>query len=419
MYDVIVVGARVAGAATSMLLARSGLRVLVVDRASFPSDTLSTHQVQLPGIARLERWGLLDAVVAAGTPATRRLQFDAGSIGLDGAYPAVDGIDALYSPRRTVLDAIVVDAARAAGAEVQEGFTVDGLTFDDGVVTGIRGRSAGGEAVTESARMVVGADGKHSLVAREVQAGTTREEATRSFMYYTYWDDVPTDRGEMHARPGLAAGAWPTNDGLLLTVVAGPVAGFAAFRSDIEGNVLRGLDAVGDLGARCRAGRRVDRIYGTADTPNRILSAHGPGWALVGDAGFVMDPITGQGIGHALRDAELASDAIMSGLGGARPLDAALADYERARDRERTPMLDFTLDVATYAPIVVEQRVLMEAIRDKPAEVSRFIGVLTGAVPVDEYFAPANLRRVIGLRGFARIVAGRVRAGRARSTQAA
>src|SRR6476469_10182151 len=136
MYDVIIVGARVAGASTAMLLARCGLKVLAVDRATFPSDTLSTHQVQLPGIVRLARWGLLDRVVAAGTPATRRVRFDAGVAVLDGHYPMVDGMDAMYSPRRTVLDKILVDAAREAGAEVREGYTVDEVVMDDGIVTG-------------------------------------------------------------------------------------------------------------------------------------------------------------------------------------------------------------------------------------------------------------------------------------------
>ena len=136
---VIVVGARVAGAATSLLLARAGLRVLTVDRARFPSDTLSTHQVQVPGVARLHRWGLLDRLVATGTPATRRVRLDAGHVVLDGRFPAYGGVDALYSPRRTNLDSILVEAARAAGAEVREGFTVEELVRDDaGAVTGIR-----------------------------------------------------------------------------------------------------------------------------------------------------------------------------------------------------------------------------------------------------------------------------------------
>ena len=116
-YDVIVVGTRVAGAATAMLLARSGLRVLAIDRSAFPSDTISSHQVQLPGIARLQRWGLLDRLVRAGTPATARVRFDPGHVVIEGDFPAYEGVSALYSPRRTVLDPMLIDAAREAGAE--------------------------------------------------------------------------------------------------------------------------------------------------------------------------------------------------------------------------------------------------------------------------------------------------------------
>jgi flavin-dependent dehydrogenase len=146
MYDVIIVGARVAGSSTAMLLAGKGLRVLLVDRATFPSDTLSTHQVQLPGGARLRRWGLLDQVVASGAPAARKVRFDAGPVVLQGRYPAFEGVDAVYSPRRTVLDALLLEAARAAGAEVREQFIVEELTVEGGRVTGIRGRSKGASA---------------------------------------------------------------------------------------------------------------------------------------------------------------------------------------------------------------------------------------------------------------------------------
>jgi 2-polyprenyl-6-methoxyphenol hydroxylase-like FAD-dependent oxidoreductase len=164
MYDVIIVGARVAGASTAMLLARRGLKVLVVDRATFPSDTLSTHQVQLPGVARLARWGVLDAVLAAGTPVTRDVRFDQGDAVITGRYPAYQGVDAMCSPRRTLLDRVLVDAARAAGAEIRENFAVEEI-LGDGQVTGIRGREKGAPSVTEQARLVIGADGKHSLVA--------------------------------------------------------------------------------------------------------------------------------------------------------------------------------------------------------------------------------------------------------------
>src|SRR5215471_2365800 len=143
MWDVIVVGARAAGATTAMLLARAGLQVLAVDQASFPSDTLSSHQVQVPGVARLARWRLLAKLEAAGTPPTRRVRLDADGVVLEGRFPRCDGVDALYSPRRTVIDALLVDAARAAGAEVWENVQVREVTAHDGVVTGVSGIAAG------------------------------------------------------------------------------------------------------------------------------------------------------------------------------------------------------------------------------------------------------------------------------------
>src|SRR5262245_56747024 len=143
-YDVIVVGARVSGAAIALLLARHGLRVLAADRVSFPSDTISSHQLQVPGVALLHRWGLLDKLTAAGTPPARRVHFDGGGgVMIEGQFPAVEGVDALYSPRRTLLDSILVDAAREAGAEVRENFRVTQLTGSDGQVTGIRGSARG------------------------------------------------------------------------------------------------------------------------------------------------------------------------------------------------------------------------------------------------------------------------------------
>jgi 2-polyprenyl-6-methoxyphenol hydroxylase-like FAD-dependent oxidoreductase len=223
MYDVIVVGARVAGSATAMLLAGKGLRVLVVDRASFPSDTLSTHQVQLPGVARLRRWGLLDAVVASGAPPARHVRFDVGPAVLEGHFPTFQGVDAVYSPRRTVLDGLLVEAARAAGAEVRERFIVEELVVEGGRVTGIRGREKGGAPVAESARLTVGADGKHSLVARTVGAASHHDRPPLTVACYTYWDGVPLQGGELYARPRRAVGAWPTNDGLTMTYVAWPV----------------------------------------------------------------------------------------------------------------------------------------------------------------------------------------------------
>ena len=402
-YDVIVVGARVAGSATGMLLARKGLRVLVVDRASFPSDTLSSHQLQPPGAERLARWGLLDRLVEAGTPGVNRIRFDNDGVVLTGAFP--DG-GALYSPRRTVLDAMLVDEARAAGAEVRERTIVDEVLVADGRAIGIRCHVKGSAPVVETAPLVVGADGKHSLVASTFRARSYRQREARSLAFYTYWQDVSLHGGELYGWDRRIVGAWPTNDGLLLTYIAWPVDEFAAFRADVEGNVLATLDLAGDLGERVRSGRRAERFRATPDLPSRFRTPYGPGWALAGDAGLVMDPITGQGISHALRDAELLSAAIADGFAGHRPLDAALAGYAKARDGDTLPTYEFTADLASFGPPKPEQEVLFSALAQKPAEIDRFFGVLAGAVPLPEYLSPANLLRVVGVRGMAKVLLG-------------
>jgi 2-polyprenyl-6-methoxyphenol hydroxylase-like FAD-dependent oxidoreductase len=412
MYDVIVVGTRVAGAATAMLLAREGANVLAVDRAAFPSDTLSTHQVQVPGVARLNRWGVLDAVIAAGTPATREVRFDAGAVVLEGRMPSVEGADALYSPRRTLLDKLLVDAARAAGAEVRERFAVDEVLFDADRVTGIRGRARGGACFTERAHLVVGADGRYSMVAKAVGATPYNVRPATSVAYYAYWEGVELDGGQIYARERRMMGAWPTNDGLTLTFVSAPRDEFAAFRADPRGEVARALDATGELGERVRAGRLAERVRGTADLPNRFHVPYGAGWALVGDAGLVMDPVTGQGIADAFRDAELLSKAIVAGLGGGAAPQAALAEYQARRDAAALAMFDVTTDLAAFGPPRLDHQLLYDALAERPEEVDRFFAVLSGVVSPNEFFGPRNLLRLLGVRGM-------LKAGRARRRIAA
>jgi 2-polyprenyl-6-methoxyphenol hydroxylase-like FAD-dependent oxidoreductase len=401
-YDVIVVGARVAGAATAMLLARQGLRVLAVDRVSFPSDTISSHQVQVPGVARLHRWGLLDQLRAAGTPPARRVRFDSGDVVLAGSFPAYAGVDALYSPRRTMLDALLVDAARAAGAEVREHFRVEELVWSEGRVAGIRGSDRGGASAAETARLVVGADGKRSFVAGAVRAARYLERPVRSFACYTYWSGVPVTGGELYQRPGRAVAVFPTNDDLVMIYLAAPLAQFDTFRGDIEGHYLRTLDLCGDLGDRVRSGARAERLRTTPDQPNTFRRSYGPGWALVGDAGVVMDSISAQGITNAFRDAELLADAIVAGLGGARPLQDALAEHRRRRDQSIRPMYDFTVRLAEFARRPVD-RLLLASLAGRPAEIDQFLGAFAGLVPIDQYLAPGNVLRILGVPGLLRL----------------
>lgn len=401
-HDVIVVGARVAGAATAMLLARAGLRVLAVDRVGFPCDTVSSHQVQVPAVARLARWGLLDRLVAAGTPPTRDVRFDSGQVVLTGRYSAYDGADALYSPRRTLLDTVLVDAARAAGAEVRERFRVSGLEWDDGVVAGVRGRCGRGALVTETARLVIGADGKYSSVAAAVGARVRWRAPARTFASYGYWSGVPLAAGELYHRPGRVVAAFPTNDELTMVYVAAPLAEFEAARRDLAAHHLRSLDRCGDLGDRVRAGVRAERLRTTPDQPNAVRASFGPGWALVGDAGAVIDSVTAQGISHALADAESLAAAVVAGMGGRTALPVALGGWQRERDRRLRPMYDLTLRLAELRPRRVDHA-LFGALADRPAEIERFLGALAGIVPADRYFTPRTVLPLIGAAALRRL----------------
>jgi 2-polyprenyl-6-methoxyphenol hydroxylase-like FAD-dependent oxidoreductase len=285
---------------------------------------------------------------------------------------------------------------------------VEEVLMDDGHVTGIRGRvrdrKKSSTTVTEATRLVVGADGKRSLVADAVRAQTYNQRPVLSMAFYTYWEDVPIEGNEMYVRDRCLIFACPTNDGLVMTYVTRPVDEFRFFRSDVEGNFLETLDLAGDLGERVHSARRAGRFRGTTDLPNFFRKPHGPGWVLVGDAGLVMDPITGQGIGHAFRDAELLADAIYAGFDGRQPLDAALDGYEQKRTQEALPMYEFTTDLASYRPPQAEERMLFASLADSQPETDRFLGVLTGAVPIRDYFTPGNLLKIIGVRGMAKVL---------------
>jgi 2-polyprenyl-6-methoxyphenol hydroxylase-like FAD-dependent oxidoreductase len=398
-YDVIVVGARVAGAATAMLLARRGLRVLAVDRVAFPSDTISSHQLQVPGAVLLHRWGLLGMLEAAGTPPTRRVRFDVGGgLVMDGQFPACEGVDALYSPRRTLLDSILVEAARQAGAEVRENFRVTQVTASDGRVTGIRGSARGRPEVTETASLVIGADGKRSLVAAAVGARRYRERPVQSFASYSYWAGVPVPGGELYQRPGRAVAVFPTNDELTMVYAAAPMTEFASARADLGGHFLRTLDLCGDLGERVRSGSRAERLRTTPDQPSTFRCPHGPGWALAGDAGVVMDSVSAQGMTNALRDASYLSAAVAAGLGGSRPLAGGLRDHQRRRDRAIRGMYDFTVGLAAFPPATPGQRRFLTAVAADQDETGRFLGAFAGIVPPEQYFTPGTALRVLGSR---------------------
>jgi flavin-dependent dehydrogenase len=396
MFDAIVVGARCAGSPTAMLLARRGYRVLLVDRATFPSDTISTHFIWQQGMACLKRWGLLDRVLATNCPPFRTIGLDLGAYQLTGDPPAVDGAAEICVPRRTVLDKILVDAAAEAGAEVREGFTITGLTSSDGQVTGVRGHERGAADVDEHARIVIGADGRNSLVAKAVRAKEYNAKPLVSCGYYAYWSGVPPHIPAIHPLPRRVVITFPTNDELTVTYFAIPREELGEVRSDPERHLLDALRQVANLKGPFRGATRIERIKGSSDLRNFFRPAYGGGWALVGDAGYHKDPILAQGISDAFRSAEWLADAIHAGFSGTRPLNAALANYQRIRDENFAPMYELSCSLATLEPPSPETLALYEALRTNPAERDRFFGTLGGAVSPAEYYAADNLQRIIG-----------------------
>ena len=397
-YDVIVVGARCAGSPTAMLLARRGYRVLLLDRRNFPSDTVSSHFMQQQGVALIKQWGLLDRLTSLGAPPVRSTSLNFGPFVIRGSALPLDGIAEAYATRRTLLDEMLVGAAAESGAEVRQGFTVEGLTFEHGRVAGVRGRLNDRE-VTESATIVVGADGKGSMVAREVGAPAYEAVPPQAATYYSYWSDVPTDGLEIFIRPDRSWGMFPTNEGLTCIALSWPISEFEANRHDVEDNFLKTLDLVPEVAERVRAGTRVDRFRGTADVPNFLRKPYGDGWALVGDAGYHKDPCTAQGIGDGFRDAQLLVDAMDAGLSSHQPMDVAMARYEAARNDHVMPIYQFTCELAALQPPPPDKAALLAAVARDPKTSDRFVSLLAGSVSFADFFAPANIERTMALAG--------------------
>jgi flavin-dependent dehydrogenase len=395
MYDAIIVGARCAGAPTAMLLARKGCNVLLVDRAAFPSDTISTHIIHPLGVASLERWGLLDRVSVTGCPPIDTYAFDFGPFTLSGA-PGTEEAPVAYAPRRTVLDKLLVEAASEAGAEVRERFTVESLVFEDGRVVGIRGHGKGGKTVTEHARVVVGADGRYSLVADAVDAEEYNEKPQLQTSYYSYWSGLPmSGRFESAVRPGLAYAAWPTNDDLTMIIAGRPIDEFDAFRKDIEPTFLETLEIAPAFAERVRGAKREERFAGTA-VGGYLRKPFGPGWALVGDAGYNKDFITAQGIQDAFRDAELCATALDEAFEGSRSFEDALGEYQARRDEQVLPMYEFTTELAALAPPPPELQKLLSAVSQSQEAMDGFVRVTAGVTSPAEFFSEENATRILG-----------------------
>jgi len=344
-FDAVVIGARCAGAATAMLLARAGHRVLLVDRGRYGTDTLSTHALMRGAVVQLHRWRVLPAVIAADTTPVRRATFFYGDDAVSVPISPRDGIDALYAPRRYVLDRLLVDAAAASGAEVVYGMRLRDLSRSPaGRVTGAVLEDETGAAHRVSSGIVIGADGLRSTVARLVEAPVYRTGAHATGTMYGHWSHLSVSGYEWYFAPGLSAGAIPTNAGQTCVTLSVPGHAFPSMFShrpeeafaELLSQVAPGLaDQIHSSGGA--------RLHGFPGHAGFFRRAHGPGWALVGDAGYFKDPLTAHGITDALRDAGLLASAIDAGS------DRALAEYQEQRDALSRDLFDATDAIAGFS----------------------------------------------------------------------
>jgi 2-polyprenyl-6-methoxyphenol hydroxylase-like FAD-dependent oxidoreductase len=279
----------------------------------------------------LAQWGLLDTVRSTGVQHVQDLTMTiAGNrlplpVAPPGAIPPI-------APRRTVLDPILVDAATQAGAVVQHNTTVTDLRTDGTRVCGVVARGADGETVLP-ARLVIGADGRRSHVAKLLDAQEHTFWPAASFGYYSYWDGIDLDGMVVNVRHGGFTAFFPTNDGKVVGLVQLPRAGFDAFRADADANYVAALRATPEVDELLRGAQQVERLRGIGDIPTFFRTSAGPGWALVGDAGHHKDPIIARGISDAFRDADLLAAAVTTAWDGDDgALDAALARYQQERD---------------------------------------------------------------------------------------
>lgn len=362
-YDVVVVGARIAGSTLATHLAEAGLRVVVVDRASFPSDTVSTHVVYPNTLARLDRLGVLNEILTRGPPPLYTAWHHGGRMFV-APHTAADGRNWALCVRRITLDAILVARARAAGAEVLERFTVHGLLgsgTEDDPVAGVVGRY-GGREWTLCAPLVVGADGARSTVARLVGAPRKLVMPTESMMMYAYWVGMPARNSqEFFFEPPWIGTHFPTDEGIHLVILIGPVEEFPAGpRDDFY---RRSVGSMGLLGERLAAATQVSRAIGTTQLAGFYRDAAGPGWVLLGDSGHFKHPAAVQGIADAVQGAEVLAPMIGRGT--------QQEEFGPWRDAETREMYAFCRFVSSNPSDEVVAGIMDAAIAD--ADIARGI----------------------------------------------
>lgn len=393
-YDVVVVGARCAGATLAAWLAEAGLRVLLVDRATFPSPTLSTHTMHADSLAVLRDLGVLPHVEALGAPPVTHAVCDYGDFRITGRLPGYRGIDRGYCIPRVALDQVLVHHAAAAGVEVAERTWVNGVLRDGDSVCGVRLRAAGREHGV-LADLVVGADGRRSTIASSVGSATTVSQRSAWALWFGYFDRIPYQRDaayEMYFQGRSMFYVFPTTDGRHVVGGEFNTEEHPRLRVNDLPAFLAALRRCPGLVPRLEAARLVEGLYGLYRIESFMRRPAGRGWALVGDASFFKDPCTGQGMFDAFRGAQMLADLIVS-----RGLGAALDGYEARRDREFLEMFRYTCRAALSPPISAERRDVLRRIGEDPELTARYLGIHNHSARPGEVFSKARVRDLLAL----------------------
>jgi flavin-dependent dehydrogenase len=379
-----------------MLLARKGYRVLVVDKSKFPSDMpLSTHWSHQPAIERLREWGLLPDLLASGCPPIEVYNWDIGPFMLRGSPRPAGETTVSYAPRRKVLDQVLVEGAIKAGAELRDGVEVEGLLFDGDTVTGVRGRTRTGTVFEERARIVVGADGMESKVAGWAGARKYNEQPAKNGQLWGYWSGVPMDGLEFWPSAGQVTFGFATNDGLSMIAAGWSLDAWPAARAAGERAYLDTIAEVAPALRERLAQARRETGFLAASVGGYYREPYGPGWALVGDAGYMKDPCTASGITDAFRDAESLAEAIDDGLSGRTDMQEALAGYQKQRDETTMAHYEFTSQLAALEPPPPGMQQLFSACSRDPEGLSGLFGVVAQTVRVQEFFDPSNIAAIM------------------------
>lgn len=335
-YDVIVVGARCAGASVARLLSAIGMRVLLVDRCRFPSDTISTHCITMPGVRQLSRWGLLTDVIATSAPLVRTLNLEIANEPRPEIFGTGQGTWTL-APRRTALDSLLLDAAASAGATVLQGARVSKIVADPAYGARVVGICESGTSFEHRGAIVVGADGRNSLVARQMGAQIEWSRPSRLGVWYAYYADMPVHAATWAIGASTSAGSFPTNDGLACVWSMSDVKPIERSSSDPHARFSAALRASSEhLFRDVNSAQQVSRIYSFGSHPGFVRRPYGPAWALVGDAACFAHPVTAHGISDSFRGAQLLADAIYSTLCGDCAWDDAVRVYA---ERQRSALL--------------------------------------------------------------------------------